>query len=252
MTTKTSGPGYAQLGMEVMLRKAYAQAARSPITGGLSSPRIFADQMKSLDDAIGELKVMVETYVVRTVFKDSFNSFYNQWMKFYQDAQTVSSRTTIQIFDSEAFGLQIEDFRRRYIGFKDGYSKETDADGKPLNAPKLITPAPIPPQPDEQKKEEKKPGWTLPWYVWMLGGVVIVGGGYWVYKKALVVRDARREIDKALPSTLGSLMPGGHGVGTFIAKHSPANDPDHRILVPSGISGDMVEPTASGDPAVPR
>lgn len=243
MTSAKQTPGYAQIGMEVMLRKAYAQAAREPImgvkVGGLSSPRYFADQMKTLDAAIGELMVMVQTYVTRTVFKDSYTQFFNQWMKFYIDAQTTASRATVQIYDSDAFGKQIEDFRQRYIGYKNGYSKETDADGKPLNPPRLITPPPLPPSPPSPPDGEKK-SWSVPWYMWVFGGILLVGGGVVIYRKALVVRDARREIDKALPSTLGALMPGGHRVGTFVAKHSPANDPD--ILVPSGIGGDMAEP----------
>lgn len=229
---------YADYGTQVMLRRAYAQAAQQPIIG-FTAPTILYDRMRALDPAVQELQTLVQTYVTRQAFKDSWSQYYGQWVAFYQkylgsDANKLGAPVT----DNAKFEAQIEDFRVRYQTYRDGYSKEVDANGQPLKAPAPISPLPPPPPPDTQPDDQKKSSWTLPWWAWMLGGVAVVGGGYWLYKRAIEVRDARRAIDKALPNTLGALVPGGHAMGTFVAEHSPARDPNPPKVISAGLAPD--------------
>ena len=244
---------HVRVGTAVLERQAYAQANQTSV--GWTSPTIFYERMRSLDPAIQELNTLIGNYISRQAFRDSWKAYYAQWTKFYAESQEWQRKLTgPQIFENEAYGQQVEDFRRRYETYRAGYEAERNEKGE---AP----PTPVTPTPRPDQRTPSDSGIQIPWWVWMLGGVALVGGGYWIYKKALVVRDARREIDRALPDTLGGLMPGGHEVGTFVARHSPANDPSrplvmapvyHQnpprpILAPIGIAGDYA-PSAPPHP----
>lgn len=242
---------FVRTGTAILERQAYAKAQANRSSTGWTSPTVLYDRMNALDPAIQELQTLVQTYIVRTTFKDSWNDFYAQWNKFYNESkETVRRLTGPQILENKNYEATIETFRLRYEGYKAGYVAEKSMQNGPLPTPITPTPPPPPPSDDKPPSPNKKDdgGIKIPWWVWMLGGVAVVGGVYWIYKKSLVVRDARRTIDRALPGTLGALMPaGGREFGTFVAKHSPANDPSTALtLVPIGIAGD-----SSGFPSPP-
>jgi hypothetical protein len=243
---------YSKLGTHTLLHRANARHGRSqghrpgtaqavarpgrPVVGW-TSPEIIYDKMRSIDSGAKELDVLMRTNVREPVVLAAWKAWYAQWLAFFARHQSKYAQFgTLLFMNTDELAGQTEEYRRTYESFRATYALQRDASGNPL--PQPSTPIPVVLTPGATKKEDGSSGGIqIPWWFWVVGGVGVTVGGYFLYKNitrtAHELRAKKRALDTAMPTLLQ-----GYGVPREISQAAVASDPSHRpstMIVPSEI-----------------
>jgi hypothetical protein len=220
---------YGRLGTQVMMRRsaprAYAQARPGHPVVGWTPPTVIYDKMRHVDMAAKEMNALILANVRSTSLRSAWVAWYDNWENFFEKYQGTFAKLGA-VFYTDDLARQAEDYRRTFESFRATYAAERDDKGQPLPPP--IAPIPAVLQPGDTKKEEEKKGWSLPWWVWVMGGAGVVVGGYFIVKS---VRNAVAEAKAkrlALEGNLPKLMEHygiPSGVSQAATAHAPSGDP---------------------------
>lgn len=150
---------------------------------GFTAPTVIYEKMRDIQRAAAGLDADVQAHVTSAVFRHNWDTWYANWRAFFIKYQSTSEKAGA-IFYTDDLNRQVETYRLQLLGFFDDYRKQTGTDGKPVPAPSGEPPTRAP---DESNPIQLLPGsgWSLPWWVWMLGGVAAVGAGYYLYRTYL-------------------------------------------------------------------
>lgn len=227
---------YAKVGLGIHARShakasGYGQPARAgsavrreyqSVTVGWTTPSLIYDKMRQIQASAASLDADVAANVERQAFKDSWKGWYDAWKAFYERTMSGWAKATAWMSSDELNG-QVESYRAQLVSWFEAYSREKKGD-QPVPPPNGQPPTPVkPPQPGSEPDD----GFTVPWWGWMLGGVAVVGLGYWAYRSATAMKREVEAKDRAirehvLPAVLGSQM---GPVGVQFAHAAAARDP---------------------------
>lgn len=250
---------YAKLGTHTLLQRAarkegkhardlhaYTQGARPghPVVGW-TPPTVIYDKMRHIDVGAKELNQLILVNVTSDSLRTAWQAWYARWNAFFDKYQGTFAKLGA-IFYTDDLAVQTEDYRRVYESFRLTYTAQRRAGNEPLPPPSSPVPGPLAPGDTKKEGQQKEEGWSLPWWIWAVGGVGVTVGGYFAYKAIRnMVAEAkakRRAIEGVLPDMLS-----GYGVPPRLTAagltHAPetANDPS-RQLAPSGLLMDVAPP----------
>lgn len=234
---------YGRLGTQVMMRRsvprAYAQARPGHPVVGWTPPTVIYDKMRHVDMAAKEMNALIAANVRNATLRSAWIAWYGNWQKFFDKYQGTFAKLGA-VFYTDDLARQAEEYRRTFESFRATYAAERDEKGQPL--PQPVAPIPSVLQPGDTKKEgeDEKKGWSIPWWVWVLGGAGVVVGGYFVVKSVRNAMAEARAKKLALEGNLPKLME-HYGIPPEIAQASTAHAaPQGDPSKPAPIK--MVEP----------
>lgn len=107
----------------------------------------------------------------------SWNMWLADWKRFY-DKYFYWQGKLSAAFHSDEVNKQAEDKHSQLQSFYDTYNKQKLENGKAV-------PQVAPPTYRGDEGKDKRGGGTLdlPWWVWLAGGVVVTGSGYYAYRR---------------------------------------------------------------------
>jgi hypothetical protein len=208
---------YGTLGMDVIAGK--------PPSTGWTPPTIIYERMRDIDISARALDANIHTYVKRQAFLDHWNRWYDAWRKFFKEYQGVWKRVGAITY-TDHLAAEVEAKRQQLSSFEDAYERE----GTPEN-PTPSIPGGIPAPPVPVPSPPSGAPLAVPWWVWTLGGMALVGGGYYLYR---TFYSAKREIE-AKRSALESVLPRfleARGVPPELTQAAVAHDPPSSAAPP--------------------
>lgn len=200
--------------------KAAAQAPRT----GWSSPSLLWDSMRQIQVSAAALDGDVAANVRREPFRAAWIAWFQNWGVFFRryESEWSLGRLTA-LADTDGLAAQVAAYRAQLVSWYEGYGRESDG-GKPV-PPASGQPPLAPPKP-EPGPDAPSEGLTIPWWMWVLGGVALVGGGYYIYR---VVTTAKNEVEAKRRALETYVLPGL--IGPDMARVAAARD---AIPLPSG------------------
>lgn len=169
---------------------------------GWTTPAIIYGRMDEINVSAQSLDVDVVMNVKRPSFVAAWKAWLDKvWTPFYKKYKGLSAVLGAVLYTDE-LAAQTEQHALTLKRWYDGYGAEKDEKGELLKRPVGPPPAPTPP-PEEKKKEDES--WfesikrrlgipVIPWWLYLIGGTVVAGGGYLVYR---AVRNAVRETQES-------------------------------------------------------
>lgn len=210
--------GYSHLGTAFLIHDAQrARGQVQPHTTGWTPPTSIYEKMRAIDASARELDALVQVNIRRPEWKTAWNAWMERWKAFFAKYQSDFAKFGA-LFYTDDLMRQTEEHRRILEDFHRGYLAERDEKGNPLPSP--ITPVPLPPPPPEKKEESE--GFKVPWWAWVLGGAVLVVGGYYFFKQARATAADLKAKHRALEGVLPRMLPGGVGQAAATHAHDPA------------------------------
>ncbi len=222
-----------------------------PHTTGWTAPTVIYAKMREIDPGARELNALFQANVRTKILLDAWNAWFPEWQAFFEKYQSAwaFSRWAVPFY-SDDLAAQTEGKRQTYEKFRANYANERDAQGNPLPPPSSPIPAVLP---NSKDREDQESGITLPWWFWVLGGVALVGGGYYAYRVVKAGRQTladtgakQRALEGLLPRYLGPDL-GKAAQARAPASSDPnppidvAGDPLRRGLAPLAPSDLFVE-----------
>jgi len=172
--------------------------------------------MRQIESSAQDLGPKIETHVANDpAFVRAWEAWDRRWTEFYQKYQTDAAKAGA-IFYTDDLDRQVEAFRKEFLDFYGTYPSKLQANGQPV--PRPAAPPPLPGERPPRGKDDG--GWSLPWWVWVLGGVALVGAGYWGYLKYVELTAKRRAIEtRVLPRLIGPELAEAATAGDYPAPH---------------------------------
>lgn len=161
---------------------AYAPMTRFPIPNtGFTAPTITYDLMRQIQARAQALDLLVNRYVADPVFRSSWGAWYEQaWEPFFEKYTQSELARLGAAFYSDELAQRAETFRQQLESFYADYNRQRQPDGQAV---------PNAGQPVPQVRPLPKPEggslssiFAVPWWTWVIGGVVVVGLGYVAYR----------------------------------------------------------------------
>jgi hypothetical protein len=162
-----------------MLMGQRASARRPPVVEpivGFTNPAIVFDKQKEIEAHAQDLGPKIVTYATDGDLIRAWQAFDARWTPFYQKyaGSPEDSPTRLALLTgSDEIAAQTNAFAKDLDALKARYETQHLPNGQPV---------PRPVGPDVQPIPQTSAGWTLPWWAWMLGGVAVVGAGYYLYR----------------------------------------------------------------------
>lgn len=217
--------GYSHLGTAVLLQNAQQgrvpQAAPGQPHVGWTTPTTIYEKMRAINASAEDLNPLVQVHIRRPEWKTAWDAWFGRWKAFFQKYQSDGAKLGA-LFYTDELAASTEEHRRILEDFQRGYSAEKNEKGEPLPAPNVPVPQPLPPKGGDKEDE----GFKIPWWGWLLGGTVLVVGGYYFFKFARSTAADMRAKHRALEGALPRLLPGGIGE----AAAARASDPSRLTL----------------------
>lgn len=138
----------------------------------------------------------VQRNVVDPFFRTSWDAWLASWRKYYADTHRFLTRLLSNPFRADEINREVESRRLQLIGWYDGYAQQKGRDGLPVPSATGQSPI-VPPTPKDEKT-----GAGLPWWFWLVGGALLVGVGYLVYRKIGEGRAKAAYVHKHAPGIL--------------------------------------------------
>lgn len=208
---------YAKLGLRSMgVAPRTAKPSPSPATG-FTMPTTIWDKMQRIQASAESLNSDVRVHVNREAFKAAWDSWLAGWKTFFDKYQGIVNRLGSWTHTDE-LNKQTDAYGEDLVHWYDGYSREQQPDGTPVPPPSSQPPKLPPPRTEESS------GFSVPWWLWMLGGVAVVGIGYYAYKQVKELQAKKEAIEtRVLPAVFGATM--GPTLGPAMAQAAVARDP---------------------------
>lgn len=188
---------YDMLGAEVIVGMADGGDPPSPSTGW-TTPAIIYTRMDEIDVHANALNAAISQNVRRADFITHWNDWLNRWKKFYEAYQTTSKRMAAPFFTDE-LASQVESFRIQLGEFQAAYDAEGDGSFPAVPGTPPRPPNPPAPEPKDASGIAKL---SVPWWLWVLGGVAVAGGAYYVYGRIQYAREKNKQLQRMLPSVM--------------------------------------------------
>lgn len=183
-----------------------------PVTGW-TTPSIIYDRMRDIDTAASALDREIQTKVTRAAFRDHWGEWYKRWRAFFAKYQGAWAKLGAVTYTDD-LASQVESWRQQLADFGDAYKLESGS-----SVPGIPPSPPVPPPP--LPNPTGIANLSVPWWVWMLGGVALVGTGYYLYTRFQDMRAKKHAVEGAMPSLLSA-----YGVPPQLAAASVAHDPN--------------------------
>ena len=167
---------------------------------GWTSPTFTYDLMRHTNASADDLDNRIDEHInVDDPFRAAWKKWHDtEWKPFFEKYAGPNSSQLSKlgvVLDTDALYRQAEyergildDMHRTYLG-------KRGPDGRPLPPPAVSPPARVLPPTDVAT-----PTFQVPWWAWLLGGVALVGAGYYAYRRYLAPggrdmgrRDASRD-----------------------------------------------------------
>jgi hypothetical protein len=178
------------------------------------SPTLIYDAQRTIERTAQDLGPKIVTYVDRSTpegasFVAAWEAWDAQWQPFYAKYQTLEGKAGA-IADTDNLNRRTEEFRSQLIDLQRRYQTMKQPGGAPVPAPGAPPPTPAQDQPAQGSWLDsllgQKPGSGVPWWVWMLGGAALVGGGYLAYQHYQEAQRKKRVLEREV---LPALLPAG-------------------------------------------
>ncbi len=144
---------------------------------GFTSPTVLDDKLRSIDLAADTLNQdVLQNVTPASGYFGAWRAWHLQWKAFFE-----KNFHSFPLLGTDALDRQIEDQRTQFNSFHDSY---------PLQRTPVGTPVPPPSGPAAPRAPIEGGGGSgtgggsssgVPWYVWTLGGMALVGVGYLGY-----------------------------------------------------------------------
>lgn len=167
------------------LGPAPAQGSRTGHSTGWTAPTLIWERMKEIDIAATSLDIQIKARVKRKTFLDQWEAWFKHWKGLMDKYDSWSAKLAAATY-SDDLAAQIEGDRKIFLEFEDGYRREglLEPGGKENPGIPGLPKEPQPPPPPLDSLAKFKNMLQVPWWVFALGGVVLVGG-IWLVKRRL-------------------------------------------------------------------
>lgn len=197
-----------------------------PPAVGWTSPSLIYDNMRLVNASAIATDLDITTYSKSEGLKAAWKTWYASWKAFFTKHEGFYQRLG-NAFHTDELMAQVEQWRRSLANLQATYAAE-------VNVPNLTNPVP---GTFERPPEDKK-GFSIPWWGWTLGGVLLVGAGWMVYRQVKELQAKREALEKnVLPLVLGSQL--GPQLGPAVAQAAAARD----YLPPAGYVPYVLPPS---------
>lgn len=185
-----------------------AQQVRRPtpqVAVGFTTPSVIYEKMRQIQASAAALDGDVAANVRRDGFKAAWTAWFSTWGAFFRKHQETFQRLA-NVANTDELNAQTDSYRQQLMNWYDAYTREQDpSSGQPVPPPSGQPPTPAPAQVEPGAGTD---GFTVPWWVWTLGGVALVGLGYWAYRSVtenVRILNARKEAleTRVLPGLIG-------------------------------------------------
>lgn len=149
---------------------------------GFVYPTIIYEKMRDIQRSAAALDADITANVADQIFKTSWTGWYENWRQFFDKYQSQIAKTEA-LLHTEELNRQVESYRLQLLGYFEAYRRQHRPDGAPVPPPTAEPPTRAPQEIDPTNLPGS--GWSLPWWVWVIGGVAVAGAGYWLYRTYL-------------------------------------------------------------------
>lgn len=209
---------------------------------GWTNPTITYDSQRRIDREAAMLDGLIRANVIDEPFRAAWQTWYEgNWKPFFAkyagDDSLIPYGKLGAVASSDAIARETETQSQYLNGFVADYNRQRTRTGQ------LVPQTRVPPLEQPLVEGDKKEsGWTLPWWAWMLGGVAVVGVGYWGYRKYQQAQQAKKTIyEGVLPNLIGP--------GLAKSAQEANRDPDFGYgYVPAPPTYPMMAPLAPRQP----
>jgi len=152
---------------------------------GWTYPATIYDDMRRIHAIANGLDRDITVNVKRDDFIRSWRIWFADWQAFFDKhlGDWSNTQKVLNAFQTDELKAQVYTYSEDLHKFQDGYDRELTTDGKPL--PPRTSPNALPPPPPTPKSEDHKGFFgslEIPWWVWGVGGAVVLGAGYLAYR----------------------------------------------------------------------
>lgn len=199
---------YAKVGLGVATGGGVrGQSART----GWTAPTVIYDKMRLIQQRAASLDADVLRNVEREAFRAAWGEWYKRWSAFFGKYQSDYAKLGAVTYTDE-LNAQTDAFFKDIDGWYLGYMKEPGKGGTSIPPP--TSPLPHVPELPKPGTEPPKEGISIWWFV---GGAIVLGAGYMMYKNLKAANETARAIAPALIG--GMVNPAGTAV---LAAHNTA------------------------------
>lgn len=214
-------PEYDKYDLGSALMSGCLPCTEAPVTGW-TSPSLIYDNMRLVNASAVATDLDITTHSRSESLKAAWRSWYASWKTFFEKHQGLYQKLG-NAFHTDELASQVEAWRRSLGNLQATYATET--------VPSLTNPVPgtFEPPPDDKK------GFTIPWWGWALGGVLVLGTGYIMYRQVKELRAKKEALEKnVLPLLMSSQL--GPQLGPPMAQAAAARDPQMMYISHPGVT----------------
>lgn len=192
------------------LMSGVAPSAEPPATGW-TAPSLIYDNMRLVNASAIATDLDIMMHAKSEGLKAAWKTWYASWKEFFKKHEGFYQRLG-NAFHTDELAAQVEQWRRSLGSLQATYAAES-------GVPNLTNPVPG----TFEKPPEDKKSFSIPWWGWTLGGVLLVGAGWMVYRQVKELQAKREALEKnVLPLVLGSQL--GPQLGPAMAQAATARD----------------------------
>ena len=189
---------------------------------GFILPRIIYQKMRGIQASAEALNLDIQRYVRDPGFNNAWDAWFTQWRRLHDSyaGPTASILTKWgSTFETEELNKLVEENRRNLLGFYADYPRHTQPDGRP-----------VPPPSGQAPVEYIAPAFSIPWWIWALGGVAVAGVVYLGYRTARELTAKRKVLEtKVLPKLIGADLAEAAAARDVSRRGSLAAQRDHAF-----------------------
>lgn len=191
---------------------------------GWTSPSLIYDNMRLVNASAIATDLDITTHSKNEALKQAWATWYSSWKQFFAKHQGIYQKLG-NAFHTDELAQQVEQWRRSLGNLQATYNAEG-------SVPRLTNPIPEAPF---VKPPEEKSSFTVPWWAWTMGGVLLVGAGYMIYRQVKELQAKKEALEKnVLPIVLGAQM--GPQLGPAVAQAAAARDPQMVFVTHPGVT----------------
>jgi hypothetical protein len=165
---------------------------------GYTSASIISNDIQAVNIDAARLESLMTANVVDAPLRAAWAAWYADWQAFYEYHQSQFQRFN-SLFYSDTLAAQVEAKSRQLAALYADYNRVRNPATPPVPVPNVKQP-----KAEDAAREQSVTGWNIPWWVWMLGGVAVVGAGYLAYRKAQQLRRVKGALETGvLPGLIG-------------------------------------------------
>jgi hypothetical protein len=193
-----------------------------PVTGW-TSPSLIYDNMRLINASAVATDIDITTHSKSESLKAAWASWYASWKTFFAKHQGLYQRLG-NAFQTDGLASQVEQWRKSLGNLQATYAAEPGVPGSTNPAPGSF-----------EKPSEEKEGLSIPWWGWALGGALLVGAGFMVYRQVKELRAKKESLEKnVLPLLLNAQL--GPQLGQAVGQAAIARDPQMMFISRPGVT----------------